>query len=86
MAGVPYHALDAYLPKLVRAGYKVAICDQLEDPKLTKGLVKRGVSELILSDNHFDPSHRTGSKKFLVQSVQNVGIYICKQACRVWGV
>ena len=47
MAGVPYHALEAYLPKLVRAGYKVAICDQLEDPKLTKGLVERGVSELI---------------------------------------
>lgn len=47
MAGVPFHAIDVYLPKLVRAGYKVAICDQLEDPKLTKGLVKRGVSELI---------------------------------------
>lgn len=47
MAGVPYHAIDAYLPKLIRAGYKVAICDQLEDPKLAKGIVKRGISELI---------------------------------------
>ena len=47
MAGVPYHAIDAYLPKLVRAGYKVAICDQLEDPKLAKGIVKRGISEVI---------------------------------------
>lgn len=47
MAGVPYHAIDAYLPKLIRAGYKVAICDQLEDPKLAKGIVKRGVSEII---------------------------------------
>lgn len=47
MAGVPYHAIDVYLPKLIRAGYKVAICDQLEDPKLAKGIVKRGISEII---------------------------------------
>ncbi|MGN0202154.1 MAG: DNA mismatch repair protein MutS [Candidatus Cryptobacteroides sp.] len=47
MAGFPHHALDVYLPKLVRAGYKVAVCDQLEDPKLTKKLVKRGVTELV---------------------------------------
>ncbi len=47
MAGVPHHALESYLPKLVQAGYKVAVCDQLEDPKLTKKLVKRGVTELV---------------------------------------
>ncbi|HXH19113.1 MAG TPA: DNA mismatch repair protein MutS [Chitinophagales bacterium] len=47
LAGFPHHALDTYLPKLVKAGYRVAICDQLEDPKLTKKLVKRGVTELI---------------------------------------
>ncbi len=47
MAGFPYHALDTYLPKLIRAGKRVAICDQLEDPKLTKTLVKRGVTELV---------------------------------------
>ena len=47
MAGFPFHALDTYLPKLVRAGMRVAICDQLEDPKLTKKLVKRGVTELV---------------------------------------
>ena len=47
MAGFPHHALDVYLPKLVRAGHKVAVCDQLEDPKLTKKLVKRGVTELV---------------------------------------
>ena len=47
MAGFPYHALDTYLPKLVRAGRRVAICDQLEDPKLTKTLVKRGITELV---------------------------------------
>ena len=47
LAGFPYHALDTYLHKLVKAGYRVAICDQLEDPKLTKGIVKRGVTELV---------------------------------------
>ena len=47
LAGFPYHAIDTYLPKLVRAGERVAICEQLEDPKLVKGLVKRGVTELI---------------------------------------
>ncbi len=47
LAGFPHHALDTYLPKLVRAGQKVAICDQLEDPKLTKKIVKRGVTELV---------------------------------------
>ena len=47
MAGFPHHAIDAYLPKLVRAGYKVAVCDQLEDPKFAKKLVKRGVTELV---------------------------------------
>ena len=47
MAGFPHHALDTYLPKLIRAGKRVAICDQLEDPKLTKTLVKRGVTELV---------------------------------------
>ena len=56
MAGFPHHALDTYLPKLIRAGKRVAICDQLEDPKLTKKLVKRGITELVtpgvaMSDN-----------------------------------
>ena len=47
MAGFPFHSLETYLPRLVRSGYKVAVCDQLEDPKLTKGIVKRGVTELV---------------------------------------
>jgi len=47
LAGFPYHSLDTYLPKLVRAGQRVAICEQLEDPKLAKGIVKRGVTELV---------------------------------------
>jgi DNA mismatch repair protein MutS len=59
LAGFPYHALDTYLPKLVRAGQRVAICEQLEDPKFTKTLVKRGITELItpgvsLNDNVLD--------------------------------
>ena len=47
LAGFPHHSLNSYLPKLVRAGLRVAICDQLEDPKMTKGIVKRGVTELV---------------------------------------
>jgi len=47
LAGFPHHSIDIYLPKLVRAGQRVAICDQLEDPKLTKKIVKRGVTELV---------------------------------------
>ncbi|MBS7362933.1 MAG: DNA mismatch repair protein MutS [Paludibacteraceae bacterium] len=60
LAGFPHHALDTYLPKLVRHGYRVAICDQLEDPKQAKGLVKRGITELstpgvTMSENILDP-------------------------------
>src|SRR5205085_916407 len=56
LAGFPHHSLDTYLPKLVRAGHRVAICDQLEDPRFVKGIVKRGVTELVtpglsLNDN-----------------------------------
>ena len=64
LAGFPHHALDTYLPKLVRAGYRVAICDQLEDPKLTKTIVKRGVTELVtpgvaMNDNLLE--HKTNN-------------------------
>lgn len=61
MAGFPHHALDTYLPKLIRAGKRVAICDQLEDPKLTKKLVKRGITELVtpgVSINDFVLNHK----------------------------
>lgn len=61
MAGFPHHALDTYLPKLIRAGKRVAICDQLEDPKLTKKLVKRGITELVtpgVSINDNVPNYR----------------------------
>ena len=78
MAGFPYHALDTYLPKLVRAGRRVAICDQLEDPKLTKKLVKRGITELVtpgvaMSDNVLN----TKENNFLAS------IYFGKAACGV---
>src|ERR1051326_3140125 len=56
LAGFPHHALDTYLHKLVKAGYRVAICDQLEDPKLAKGIVKRGVTEMVT------PGIATGDK------------------------
>ena len=64
LAGFPYHALDTYLPKLVRAGYRVAICDQLEDPKLTKTIVKRGVTEMItpgVTDNEKLLDHKANN-------------------------
>ncbi|MBQ3976165.1 MAG: DNA mismatch repair protein MutS, partial [Bacteroidales bacterium] len=54
MAGFPHHALNVYLPKLVRAGYKAAVCDQLEDPSKAKKLVKRGVTEIITPGIAFD--------------------------------
>ena len=60
MAGFPYHALDTYLPKLVRAGLRVAICDQLEDPKLAKTVVKRGVTELVTPGVSYNDNTLTG--------------------------
>ena len=64
LAGFPFHALDTYLPKIVRAGQRVAICEQLEDPKLTKNIVKRGITELVtpgvaLNDNVLDNKENT---------------------------
>jgi len=55
LAGFPHHALDTYLPKLVRAGYKVAVCDQLEDPKMTKKIVKRGITEVVTPGLSYNP-------------------------------
>jgi len=76
MAGVPFHAINNYLPKLVRAGYKVAICDQLEDPKLAKGLVKRGITELITPGIAFN-------EQMLEQKENNflAGLYFEKDKC-----
>ena len=76
MAGVPYHAIDAYLPKLIRAGYKVAICDQLEDPKLTKNIVKRGVTEIVTPGVAF-------GEQMLVQKENNflAGLFFHGESC-----
>lgn len=78
LAGFPHHALDAYLPKLVRAGHRVAICDQLEDPKTVKGIVKRGVTELVtpglaMSENVLDQKRNN----YLAS------IYFTKEACGI---
>jgi len=75
LAGFPHHSLDTYLPKLVRAGHRVAICDQLEDPKLTKKIVKRGVTELVtpgvsLNDNVLEQK----KNNFLAAVHQETGI------------
>ncbi|MBR6750290.1 MAG: DNA mismatch repair protein MutS [Bacteroidaceae bacterium] len=78
LAGFPHHALDTYLPKLVRAGKRVAICEQLEDPKLTKKLVKRGITELVtpgVSINDNILNHRENN--FLA------GVHISKSGCGV---
>lgn len=64
LAGFPHHSVDTYLPKLVRAGYRVAICDQLEDPKMVKGIVKRGVTELVTPGVSFNDKvleHKTNN-------------------------
>jgi len=78
LAGFPYHALDVYLPKLVRAGNRVAICDQLEDPKLTKTIVKRGVTELVTPGLTFNDNVLQGkSNNFLASlyfSESSVGL------------
>ncbi|MDR1459329.1 MAG: DNA mismatch repair protein MutS [Bacteroidales bacterium] len=78
MAGVPHHALDTYLPKLMRAGFKVAICDQLEDPKSTTTLVKRGITELVTPGvSYSDHVLETRRNNFLAAihfSSQNIGV------------
>lgn len=92
MAGFPHHALDTYLPKLIRAGRRVAICDQLEDPKLTKKLVKRGITELVtpgvaMSDtvlntreNNFLCALHTGKSTIGVAFLDiSTGEYLCDQ-------
>jgi DNA mismatch repair protein MutS len=70
MAGFPHHALDTYLPKLVRAGLKVAVCEQLEDPKLTKKLVKRGIIELVTPGVTYNDSVLEQKENNFLASVQ----------------
>ena len=69
LAGFPHHSLDNYLPKLVRRGLRVAICDQLEDPKATKGIVKRGVTELITPGVSYNKNTIEGNKNNFLASI-----------------
>ena len=69
LAGFPHHSLDSYLPKLVRAGMRVAICDQLEDPKMVKGIVKRGVTELVTPGVTFNEQVLTSKKNNFLMSI-----------------
>jgi DNA mismatch repair protein MutS len=69
LAGFPHHSLDTYLPKLVRAGHRVAICDQLEDPKLTKSIVKRGVTELVTPGIAFSDKLLEGHKNNFLAAI-----------------
>ncbi len=78
LAGFPYHALDTYLHKLVKAGFRVAICDQLEDPKTTKGIVKRGVTELVT------PGVATNDK--LLDNNRNNFLAALHQKDQQWGI
>ena len=81
LAGFPHHALDAYLPKLVRAGQRVAICDQLEDPKQTKTIVKRGITELVTpgltTNDKVLQSHKNNFICAVHFSAKNQGIAFC---------
>lgn len=81
LAGFPHHSIDSYLPKLVRAGYRVAICDQLEDPKLVKGIVKRGITELVTPGVCFNDKILThGQNNFLASlhfENENAGLALC---------
>ncbi len=75
LAGFPYHALDTYLPKLIKAGERVAICEQLEDPKLAKGIVKRGIVELVTPGVFYQDTVVEGKSNVFVASVyQSKGI------------
>ncbi len=69
LAGIPYHAVDSYLPRLIKKGYKVAICEQLEDPKTAKGVVKRGVVRVITPGTVIDPSLVTDQSNNYLMSV-----------------
>ncbi|MDO8725885.1 MAG: DNA mismatch repair protein MutS [Candidatus Methanoperedens sp.] len=74
LAGIPYHAVDSYLPKLIKKGYKVAICEQLEDPKNAKGIVKRGVVRVITPGTVIDPSLISDQSNNYLMSISGEGV------------
>ena len=73
LAGFPHHALETYLPKLVRAGYKVAVCDQLEDPKFAKKIVKRGITEVVTPGLSYNPQLLEASEHNFLASLYTEG-------------
>ena len=73
LAGFPHHSLETYLPKLVKAGYRVAVCDQLEDPKKTKGIVKRGITELVTPGVSLNDSVLESNKNNYLASISRSG-------------
>src|SRR3990172_3138988 len=73
LAGIPYHAVDSYLPRLIKKGYKVAICEQLEDPKNAKGIVKRGVVRVITPGTVIDPSLISDQSNNYLMSIADEG-------------
>lgn len=81
LAGFPHHSLDSYLPKLVRAGFRVAICDQLEDPKLVKGIVKRGITELVTPGVSFNDKILNHQQNNFLASIhfhgKDAGLALC---------
>ena len=88
MAGFPHHALDTYLPKLIRAGKRVAICDQLEDPKLAKKLVKRGITELVTPGGlhiHENQCHQGVGYERMLDCFHYDGASL-EETCRRWKV
>ncbi len=97
LAGFPYHSLDTYLPKLVRAGMRVAICDQLEDPKLTKNIVKRGVTEVVTpgvafsdkildhrSNNFLSAIYNSGDVYGIAMADVSTGEFLVAQGSRIY--
>ena len=75
MAGIPYHAAESYIAKLVAKGYKVAICEQLEDPKTTKGIVKRGVIKIVTPGTVVESNMLEERKNNYIMSIYKAGLY-----------
>ena len=88
LAGIPYHAVDSYLPKLIKKGYKVAICEQLEDPKMAKGVVKRGVVRVITPGTVIDSSLISDQSNNYLMSVSGDGTRIRDiiPGCQHWRI
>ncbi len=83
MCGVPFHAVDSYVSKLIEKGYKVAICEQLEDPKLTKGMVKRDVVRIVTPGTIIESNMLDEKKNNYIMSVFKKGIYFGIAICDI---